>query len=187
MIRHSVRPRLRRSAGLSLLEMLIVIAIIGIMAGIGLVNFQSFRRNLELREAQLQVATSIERARGLSRRYSFAFQFAAEKNASNKFQYSTTAQSFNRNYASKTETYTNVSDPAPSTVELPANITISNVSSTTPVSFRMFGPFGRMNSAARVTLCVRHASNPNLLARIDVLGVTGKVVARGIESNPTCP
>jgi type IV pilus assembly protein PilA len=178
----------KTTSGFTLLELLLVMAVIGILAAIGLMNFQAFRRSMALREAQLQVATSIERARGTSRRYSYYIQFKAELNVAGEYQFSNTAQSYVRDYENKTVTYPTVTSPAPITAALPQNIQISNVTTNNPVEFRMAGPFGRLQTAARITLCLKHTADPNLLARIDVLGVTGKVVTRGIQSNgATCP
>ena len=60
----------QKQRGFTLIEMLIVCAILAILLGIGLVNFQKFRTNLELRQAQQMLVQELNRARSDSRRLS---------------------------------------------------------------------------------------------------------------------
>jgi prepilin-type N-terminal cleavage/methylation domain-containing protein len=64
----------QRRDGFTLLQMLVVIAIIGIVAAVGFVNIQKSIRAQKLREVQLQFAQTLERARGLARRYGYTYE-----------------------------------------------------------------------------------------------------------------
>lgn len=56
--------------GFTLMEMLIVCGILGILLTIGVINFQRFRNNLELRQAQQTLVQGLNRARSDARRLS---------------------------------------------------------------------------------------------------------------------
>lgn len=56
--------------GFTLIEMLIVCAVLAVLLGIGVVNFQRFRNTLELRQAQQTLVQELNRARSDSRKLS---------------------------------------------------------------------------------------------------------------------
>ena len=66
---HANRYEAKKS-GFTLLEMLLVCAVITILLGIGVINYQRFRANLELRQAQQIFVQELNRARSDSRRLS---------------------------------------------------------------------------------------------------------------------
>jgi type IV pilus assembly protein PilA len=70
----------RRRHGLSLLELLVVIAVIGVLSAIGFVNITKWREINQVRLALTQVTKNLEQARTYARRYSqtYRFQIAAD-------------------------------------------------------------------------------------------------------------
>jgi hypothetical protein len=139
---------------------------------------------------QVQFSQTVERARAVSRRYSLFVKVTVTPpptaTPTAPYTYRMAAYSLNRNYATGADTYTEQTDPAPIEITLPKEFRITNVTSATDLT--LMGPFGRLNSAPRHTYCFQRRNDNSLLARVDVLGVTGKVVARGLQSNgTTCP
>ena len=174
--------------GFTLLELLIVIAMIGILAAIGFNSMTQFRAIQRLRESQLQFSQTIERARTLSRRYSLFVKVTVKPPASANapYTYRMAASKLVRNYATGADSYTEVTDPAPEDYSLPTEMRITNITAATELV--LMGPFGRLNSAPRHSYCFQRQNDNNLLARVDVLGVTGKVVDRGVQTDgATCP
>jgi type IV pilus assembly protein PilA len=179
---------MKRHSGFTLLELLIVIALIGVLAAVGFNAMTQFRAGQRLREAQLQFSQTVERARALSRRYSLFVRVTVTPpaNTTGSYKYEMAAYSLTRNYTTGADSYTKQTDPAPIEITLPDEMRISNITTTTDLV--LMGPFGRMNGAPRYSYCFQRKGDNNLLARVDVLGVTGKVVARGIQTNgTTCP
>lgn len=66
--------------GLSLLELLIVLAVLGILLGVGLVSLRTYQQSLIIREAATQVATELLYIRQQARRQSVNFTFQASVN-----------------------------------------------------------------------------------------------------------
>jgi type IV pilus assembly protein PilA len=179
---------MKRHSGFTLLELLVVIAMIGVLAAIGFNSLTQFRAGQRLREAQLEFSQTVERARALSRRYSLFVRVTVTPpaNATGLYKYEMAAYSLTRNYTTGADSYVKQTDPAPIEVTLPDEMRISNITTTTDLV--LMGPFGRLNGAPRYSYCFQRRGDNNLLARVDVLGVTGKVVARGLQSNgATCP
>ncbi|MDV6374596.1 pilus assembly FimT family protein [Deinococcus arenicola] len=74
-----------RTAGLTLIEILIVVAIIGILAGIFGISLIRSIRTAELREAAVQVSTDFQRARSLSQRGSANVVITVPKTAATTY------------------------------------------------------------------------------------------------------
>jgi len=61
--------------GISLLEFLVVLAVLGLLLGLGFVSLRSYQQRLLIREAANQVATELLRIRQQARRQSVNFTF----------------------------------------------------------------------------------------------------------------
>ena len=77
---HSSRSS-SRNLGFTLLELLIVIAMIGILSAIGFNSLSVYRQTQRINQARSEVATSIERVRQYTRRYNvtYSIKFNADK------------------------------------------------------------------------------------------------------------
>jgi prepilin-type N-terminal cleavage/methylation domain-containing protein len=199
--------RARTKNGFTLLEMLIVIAIIGIIAAIGFVNYNKTIQVQRLREAQGQFTQAIERARTLSRRYSQDYRLGI----SNKryrivplvLVVTTTA-----GVTTSTITEDTASDAPPSITEEFANGVVmgtgtaassrfgdlnkyNDLVSTNPQAeqedrITISGPNGRIWLANEKCYVMQFDSNTTTpKTAMTIVGVTGKVVSRGIFYNKT--
>ncbi len=68
--------------GISLLELLIALAVLGLLLGVGFVSLNTYRQSLLIREAATQVATELQRIRQQARRQSLNFSFQAVEGGS---------------------------------------------------------------------------------------------------------
>jgi len=68
--------------GISLLELLVVLAVLGILLGVGFVSLRSYQEGLIIREAATQVATELLNIRQQARRQSVNFTFQATASSS---------------------------------------------------------------------------------------------------------
>ncbi len=68
--------------GLSLVEFLIVLAVLGILLGIGFVSLRSYQQSLIIREAATRVSTELLNIRQQARRQSVNFSFQANEGES---------------------------------------------------------------------------------------------------------
>ena len=68
--------------GVSLVEFLIVLAVLSILLGVGFVSLRSYQQSLAIREAATQVATELQGIRQQARRQSVNFSFQASANSS---------------------------------------------------------------------------------------------------------
>jgi type IV pilus assembly protein PilA len=189
--------RSARRHGYTLLELLVVIAIIGIVAAIGFVNIQKSIRAQQLREVQVQFAQTIERARGLARRYGYTYEVRLHPKKTTaptrNFWFEAVPQQQTIDYslastATANTTKTTPTDAPTLTFDLPAGTKITNLSALTidPIfeKISITGPFGRVGVAMQ--LYCFGLDNDNLIARVDVIGVTGKAVIRALTTT-ACP
>jgi prepilin-type N-terminal cleavage/methylation domain-containing protein len=128
-------PRYRQ--GVTLLELLVVITIIGVLAAVGFVNLQASIRAQQLREVQVQFAQTVERARGLSRRYGYTYEVRMHPSKATaptrNFWFEAVPQQQSTNYAlAKTATAnttkTTPTDAPTLTFDLPKGLKITNLS-----------------------------------------------------------
>jgi type IV pilus assembly protein PilA len=185
----------RYPQGYTLLELLVVIAIVGIVAAVGFVNIQKSIQAQKLREVQVQFAQTIERARGLARRYGYSYEIRLHPKKTTaptrNFWFEAIPQQQSINYALASTATANTTKTTPTdaptlTYELPAGIKIAYLVNNVDPGFDGFtitGPFGRTDVGAK-KYCFG-LDNDDLIAQVDVLGVTGKAVARAFKTSTT--
>jgi type IV pilus assembly protein PilA len=151
--------------GVSLIEILIVIAVIGILAAFGFQSLDEYRAILRIREAQTQFSQDLERTRQISRKMSVNLTVKVDT-VTNKYEM----------YALKPNGTKDTSLPSIGPISLPTGTQFSFNPSPDPV-FR--GPFGRLQA---ISPCYAvKISNRTPYAEITLLGVTGIVVSRPIK------
>jgi prepilin-type N-terminal cleavage/methylation domain-containing protein len=162
----------KKSTGFTLIEVLVVIGILGIILAFGLRGVLREQQVQQLRAAQNQLGTDIERARSFARRYSYNYQFTLT-NATGAY----TIQP--RNTANVVVT------TAPSvTGRLPSPIRVLSTTpaSTTTYTLSYSGPFGRLVGASSASIRIGFGpATGQLKTSVDMIGVTGQVIRRGIS------
>lgn len=142
--------------GISLLELLIVLAVLGLLLGVGLVSLGAYRQSLVVREAATQVATELQGIRQQARRQSLNFSFQAVEGG-------------NTYKAGRTTELASL--PSRS---LPPGVVFQRVpAGGGGVTF--LAPYGVVDAANR-TFTLRGPGNRVL--NVHVVGSTGKVVVR---------
>jgi type IV pilus assembly protein PilA len=182
----------KHQQGYTLLELLVVIAIIGIVAAVGFVNIQKSIRAQKLREVQVQFAQTVERARGLARRYGYTYEIRLHPQKSTAptrnfwFEAIPQQQTIDYSLASNStanKTKTTPTDAPTLTFDLPLGLKYVTTSVDPAYDYFVInGPFGRTDASAK-TYCFG-LYNDNLIAQVDVIGVTGKAVVRALST--TC-
>jgi prepilin-type N-terminal cleavage/methylation domain-containing protein len=158
-----------KTSGLTIIEMLVVIAIIGILAALSIPNILRSRDVSRLRDIQSAVIKDIEKAKSLNRRHSYDYTLS--------FNTTTNSYSFAPPSGASSESAT-------ITGKLPSDAKISSI----PESVTLKAPFGRIDatSAASGGTGTKSWVEIELIGKsiktgIDIIGVTGIVVKRGIQ------
>ena len=140
--------------GFSLLELLIVCAIIGILGAVATTTFTNATRRAHVNEASAQLAADLQRARSSAQRYN--------QNSSLKIA-TTSATSYTLTIGAQ--------DPITRTLPPNTQVTVK----TAPLTLTYTAPFGEMDISNPI-LTVRTDGAKSRDVR--VLGVTGKVYLR---------
>ncbi len=143
---------MQENKGFSLLELLLVVAIIGILGAVVTTTFTGATRRAQVSEASAQLAADLQRARSSAQRF----------NQSAVLKITTTTAT----------TYTLTLGSQPTiTRTLPTN---TQVVVTAPLTLTYSAPFGEMSPMTGATLTARSKTGSEARA-VRVLGVTGKV------------
>ena len=145
---------MKGAKGFSLLELLLVCAIIGILGAVATKTFTDATRRARVNEASAQLAADLQRARSSAQRYN--------QNSSLKIE-STSATSYTLTIGAQ--------DPITRTLPPNTQVTVK----TAPLTLTYKAPFGEMDISNPI-LTVRTDGAKSRDVR--VLGVTGKVYLR---------
>jgi prepilin-type N-terminal cleavage/methylation domain-containing protein len=148
---------MKRKSGFTLLEILVVIAIISIFTAIGFMSFQRYTWKTELRQAQNLIVNTINQARSDTRRTSQDVFFKWSNNAVGSGRDLTTIQ------------MKPLSDNS--------SITITNVTGTTTgiVNFSYVAPNARRDGSNSIVFTLQ--GKGNFQGTVKVIGITGKAFA----------
>ncbi|WP_027881896.1 type II secretion system protein [Meiothermus rufus] len=141
--------------GLSLVEFLIALVVLGILLGVGFVSLRTYQQNLIIREAATQVYADLLNIRQQARRQSVNFTFQANEGES----------TYRVGHSSELASL--------SPKSLPAGVVFQRVPSGGTVTFT--APYGVVNAPNR-TYTLRGPGNREL--NVHIVGSTGKVVVR---------
>lgn len=150
-------------SGFSLVEILIVIAVVGVIAGVGSLSYVNWRNNSVVSDAVRQITQDIERARSDAKRLNATRRFFASTGTSYQIR--------------------DGNDAVLNTRILPQGAQIAQVtqdtSSQTSISLSFAAPYGTQSTAAAwYDIVVRSVSNTNLTRTVRVIGPLGKVIVR---------
>jgi prepilin-type N-terminal cleavage/methylation domain-containing protein len=171
----------KHQTGFTLLELLVVVAIIATLAAIGFNSFAEYQQTQRLNTARTELAVAIERIRQYTRRYNVSYTI--------KFNADGT-------YASTTKDSSGTAitqiDGPPVTVlpqisgKLPTGMTFSvNASGAGLDEVTYTAPFGRNDATKDCVGIALSAMGRTFGQEIHIVGVTGKVMSRPINTNQT--
>ena len=142
---------MRQARGFSLLELLLVCAIIGILSGVGILTLRSAIQTTRLNEGGAQFAADLQRARSGSQRFNRSSSLTLDGSPAIKYSLTINGQTMTRS--------------------LPANIQIKAENAAT-VTYG--APFGEIAGATGLTFTVSLQGHSKT-RKVKVLGTTGKV------------
>lgn len=149
-VKQSVKPIKNSASGFTLLELLIVTAIVGVVIAASLGQYQNFRIRSVVQEAAQQIATDLETERFASQRFNEERGLVVD--TTNPYQYSLNGI----------------------TKYMPKGIELTKAGRSKSVTF--YPPYGTTGAAER-TFLVSWKNRPERYYRfVRVVGVTGKVI-----------
>jgi prepilin-type N-terminal cleavage/methylation domain-containing protein len=174
----------RSTQGLTLIEVLMVIGVLGIVSAFG---FSGFAREREVREiyaVQAQVATTIERARSLSRRYSYNYRITINPvSALPNTKSDIRAEPVN-SAGVVVAGYPSLIEKISSDIRIFGRRLNSGALSSASLTIVYNGPFGRLDADNVSIVIGKSNASGQLKTEVDMLGVTGQVIRRGVTQNP---
>lgn len=150
-----------KKSGFTIIEFLIVIAMIGILAGIGIPNYLTWRANTITREAAQQFARDVDRLRTEAKRENTMKTISVAEGGGTTY-----------NWIDGDETGT-----VERTISLPAGTTITPQGTTTSFTFRP--PYGTIVAVpSRFDYVIQWQSDPSIRRTVRVLAIMGKVIVQ---------
>jgi prepilin-type N-terminal cleavage/methylation domain-containing protein len=162
-----VSYRKKLAQGFTLLEIIVVVAVLGVLFAIGGFYSVRYRDISSLREAQLQLAKDFERARSYSKRYSYDYKITIDL-SSNKYDIAPKGGATG---------YPEIHSKPVNNVKF-TSLLLNGSSSTADVVYS--APLGRLDSK-NVSIQIGFISGSSIKTKIDLIGVTGLVITRGIQ------
>jgi prepilin-type N-terminal cleavage/methylation domain-containing protein len=194
------RDRRSKKSGFTLLELLVVIAVIGVLSAIGFYNLQKFIQINRLKEAQFQVSVAVTRTRDLVRRYGQRYSFRMSETQLRYYPQKLDG-STPRKMARDTSTTAPLSVTAKYANGIKINTTagVKGIFSTTPAdtnaasepeySFDIYGPTGFFPASTQCLVLQSGSGSQDPKVAIKILAVSGKIVQSGVFydiSNSPC-
>lgn len=146
--------------GFTLLEVLTVVAVIGILVAIGIPPYQGYLQRLTVQQGVQQLARDVDRARSQARRTNSCRVFTLAGTAAYQIQ----------SYASPNCSGT----PTTETLNMPAGTLLNLKSAQGSASFRP--PYGLNFTAVPVDVTVASTVNANISRTLRITAVMGSVV-----------
>lgn len=145
---------MRTKEGFTLLELLIVLAVVGVLAALGLSSFVNAQRNAQLSEAAAQFATDLQRARSTAQRYNQDASLVL--------------------VLDDPSSYILTLDGPPTTRRLPHGAQVQLVRGNSNITYS--APYGEVDAADR-SFAVSSPRTDKVRA-VRIIGVTGKVISQ---------
>ncbi len=153
--------------GFTLLEVIVVVAVLGVLFAIGGFYSVRYRDISALRETQSQLVKDFERARAYSKRYSYDYKITIDV-ANNKYDIAP---------KSGVTGYPEIHSKPINNTKF-TSLLLGGTSSTADIIYS--APLGRLDSK-NVSIEIGFISGNTIKTKIDFVGVTGLVIARGIQ------
>ncbi|WP_295817548.1 Tfp pilus assembly protein FimT/FimU [uncultured Deinococcus sp.] len=176
MTPHATTSLSQPSAGVTLIELLIVIAILGILLALGMVNYARWRASSAVMQGAQEFAQAVRTTRSGAKRANACWQIAPVSFTASNTEYHV------REYSGPTCPATAATLLRTRTFSMPPGTLLVRVSaagtvSTTPSTINFVPPYGSTDGAAD-TFRVQWASDPSISRTVRVTGVFGKVILR---------